>query len=286
MNFSALEQIRALRDWYYEFDLGGYKTPAARPEWAIRHRMRRQYLMGPVLKLFGGTLAGRRVLDLGCNEGYFTQAALEAGAAFVLGLDEQQEKLARARLVLETIEIPADRYELRCADAETLQPSDGPFDLVLLLGMLHWLPVQKTLKLLETLGQIQPEVVLVDTVLFAAEGPVLRLRRESLGPMDPYRDQRVCLLPSATGLLELMGSFGYRGVILKPEFSDWTGSEDYQTGVRRGFLFARTLDLSGLTVPVQSTLTAGQDISLQDASWKDLLKALGRKLLRKLRRRP
>lgn len=285
MNFSALEQIRALRDWYYEFDLGEYKTPAARPEWAVRHRMRRQYLMGPVQELFGGALAGRRVLDLGCNEGFFTLAALEAKAAFVLGLDEQQEKLARARLVLEALEIPANRYELRCADADTLRPTEGPFDVALLLGMLHWLPVRKTLKLLETLAQMQTEALLVDTVLSASEEPVLRLRQERLGPMDPYQDQRVCLLPSAAGLLKLMESFGYRGVILKPEFTDWTGSEDYQTGVRRGFLFVRTLDLSRLTAPTESPLTAGQEISLQDASWKDLLKALGRKLLRKLRLR-
>ncbi len=284
MNFSAIEQIRSLPDWYYEFDLGEYKTPTVRPEWATRHRMRRQYLVGPVLELFGGSLTGRRVLDLGCNEGYFILAALEAKAAYVLGLDEQQEKLARARLVLEALEIPTNRYELRCADAETLRPTDGPFDLVLLLGLFHWLPVRKTLKLLETLAQMQAEALVVDTVLSASEGPVLRLRREQLGPMDPYQDQRVCLLPSAAGLLELMEAFGYRGVILKPQFPEWTGAEDYQNGVRRGFLFARTLDLSRLTAPIESPLTTGQDISLQDASWKDLLKAMGRKLLRKLRR--
>ncbi|MCS7306727.1 MAG: class I SAM-dependent methyltransferase [Thermoguttaceae bacterium] len=282
MNFSAFEQIRTLQDWYYEFDLGGYKTPVAKPEWAIRHQMRRQYLMGPVLEVFGGTLAGRRVLDLGCNEGYFTLAALEAEAAFVLALDEHQEKLHRARLVLEALEIPTHRYELRCTDVETLRPADGPFDLVLLLGMLHWLPVRKALKLLETLAQMEPELLLVDTVLYPSEGAVLRLRREQLGPMDPYRDSRVCLLPSTAGLLELMGSFGYRGVVLRPQFADWTGSKDYQTGVRRGFLFARTLDLSRLSAPTESPLPAGQDITLQEASWKDLVKALSRKLLRKL----
>jgi SAM-dependent methyltransferase len=281
---SVLEHIRSVEGWYYEFELEGYKTPVARPEHAVRHRMRRQYLMDPVLELWGGNLRGRRVLDLGCNEGYFSLAALQAEAAFVLGLDPQADRLQRAGWVFQASRIDPDRYELRCADVDALRPEAGRFDVVLLLGLLHWLPVAQAIRLLNTLSQMQAELLVVDTVVCAERGPVLRLRRQSLGPADPYRDGRICLLPSPAGLLDLMESFGYRGVVLRPQFADWTGSEDYRSGVRRGFLFARSLDFSRLTVPTEPAADRPSD-ALQDASWKELIQALGRKLLRQWTRR-
>jgi len=62
-----------------------------------------------LLDLCGGSLTGRRVLDVACNCGGFSVEAAKSGAAFVLGIDvvdrylEQAEFIKRA-LALENVE--------------------------------------------------------------------------------------------------------------------------------------------------------------------------------------
>jgi 2-polyprenyl-3-methyl-5-hydroxy-6-metoxy-1,4-benzoquinol methylase len=56
-------------------------------ERANRHQQRYRYFFEPLVRLFGGSLKGHRVLDLGCNAGFWSLKAAEAGADFVLGVD-------------------------------------------------------------------------------------------------------------------------------------------------------------------------------------------------------
>lgn len=42
-------------------------------------------------------LTGKSFLDVGCNEGYFCNAALAAGAASVVGIDASKSAIALAR---------------------------------------------------------------------------------------------------------------------------------------------------------------------------------------------
>ena len=50
----------------------------------------------PALQAMLPTLAGKRVLDLGCGYGWFCRAARELGAADVVGIDLSAKMLARA----------------------------------------------------------------------------------------------------------------------------------------------------------------------------------------------
>ncbi|MCK4793685.1 MAG: hypothetical protein KAV87_58695 [Desulfobacteraceae bacterium] len=62
------------------------------------------------------------------------------------------------------------------------------------------------------------------------------------------------ILPTQIGLLEMLYDLGYSGVVLKPCFSDWTGSFDYRNGVRRAFIFAKQTDLTKLRVTIEDAL--------------------------------
>lgn len=77
------EEIRAkiasFPRWHYQFDLAGNLTPIFREKWIVRHRERKRYFFDPVVQLFGGSLKGKRVLDLGCNAGFWSLNAAEAG---------------------------------------------------------------------------------------------------------------------------------------------------------------------------------------------------------------
>src|SRR5690606_28533614 len=84
------QKIASFPRWHYQFDLAGNLTPIFREKWIIRHRERKRYFFDPVVDLCGGSLKGKRVLDLGCNAGFWSLNAAEAGADFVLGVDGRQ----------------------------------------------------------------------------------------------------------------------------------------------------------------------------------------------------
>ena len=100
------DRIAEFPAWHYSFEFeGGVRTPAASAGAANRHEQRRRYFFQSLLELTGGTLKGRRVLDLGCNAGFWSLASLQAGADFVLGIDAQQMYIDQAELVFTAKEI-------------------------------------------------------------------------------------------------------------------------------------------------------------------------------------
>src|SRR5690349_25791 len=93
------ERIAAFPRWHYEFDLQGEKTPIYDPTRRNRHLQRRKYFFDPLVQLAGGSLKGKRVLDLGCNAGYWSLLAAQAGADYVLGIDGRQMHIDQSNLV-------------------------------------------------------------------------------------------------------------------------------------------------------------------------------------------
>ena len=85
------ERISAFPRWHYRFEFEqGIATRPPDPGMANRHEQRRRYIFEPLLTLTGGSLRGRRVLDLGCNAGYWSLLAAEAHADFVVGIDARE----------------------------------------------------------------------------------------------------------------------------------------------------------------------------------------------------
>src|SRR3954451_7714811 len=95
------ERVAGFPQWHYEFDLGGVRTPIFDQAHVNRHAQRRAYFFEPLVRLCGGSLAGRRVLALGCNAGFWSLAAIDAGADFVLGIDARRMHVEQANLVFE-----------------------------------------------------------------------------------------------------------------------------------------------------------------------------------------
>jgi hypothetical protein len=63
-----VRRIASFPDWHYDFDLRGNRT---RPSGAAdKAGPRAAYFMEPVIQHYGGSLSGKRVLDLGCNAGF------------------------------------------------------------------------------------------------------------------------------------------------------------------------------------------------------------------------
>ncbi|HET7568429.1 MAG TPA: class I SAM-dependent methyltransferase [Gaiellaceae bacterium] len=238
------ERVAAFEYWHYEFDLGGgVVTPIADPTKRARHAERRRYFFDPVVELLGG-LQGRRVLDLGCNAGFWSLAAIEAGAEFVLGIEGRRTLLDQAELVFDAKGVDRSRYEFRLADVFDVDLGDARFDVVLCLGLLYH--VNRPVELLRRISGWNGDVLVVDTDLSSLAGSAFELRRESTGdPRNSLADELI-LWPTARAVHDLVAAFGYACVELEPRFGSWEGSPDFRAGRRRAFVCAKRTPLDAL----------------------------------------
>ena len=240
------ERVESFPRWHYEFDLNGVRTPIFERAHVNRHQQRKNYFFAPLVRLCGGTLAGKRVLDLGCNAGFWSLSAIEAGAEFVLGVDGRQMHVDQANLVFETKGIDASRYRFELADVFSLDLSEeDPFDIVLCLGLLYH--VSKPFELMERISEWNRDLLVVDTTLDPQPGPYFRIRWQDLESPRAAVDRAVALYPSKEAVASLAREFGYESVtMLRPRFTDWEGSGSYRKGTRRAFICAKHTALDGL----------------------------------------
>jgi tRNA (mo5U34)-methyltransferase len=135
------DEIREPPAWMYPWRLSdSITTPVLDPELPDVHRTRLELMEGPVRETLSAVGPQAKVLDLACNEGWFSHRMLEWGASHVLGVDIRPRVIQRAELIRAHFGIPRDRMELRCADVFDLDASEhGTFDVVLCLGLVYHL---------------------------------------------------------------------------------------------------------------------------------------------------
>jgi SAM-dependent methyltransferase len=252
-------KISSFPRWHYQFDLAGHKTPI-HGEFRINgHEQRRRYFFEPLVELCGGTLEGKRVLDLGCNAGFWSLHAIERGCDFVLGIDGRQMHIDQANFVFEVKGMDKGRYEFITGNIFEIDFRDfGSFDVVLCLGLLYH--VSKQVDLLERISAVNTDILVIDTNLSLAPGSYLRLRAEDLDSPLHATERELVFSPTKKAVVDMTRAFGYSTVVLKPQFSDYTGCRKYRQGRRRAFLCTKKSPLSELSVrtePVSSTPRLG-----------------------------
>lgn len=274
------ERVNRFARWHYEFDLQGIRTPIADPTRINRHQQRKAYFFDPLVKFAGGTLANRRVLDLGCNAGFWSLACIEAGASEVIGIDGRRMHIEQAELVFAVKGIEKSRYNFLTANLFEIDFRElGSFDLVLCLGLLYH--VRHPILLLEKIVEVNDDLLVIDTALSRAKGAHLEIARE---PTDDPRnsvDSEIVLRPTRQAVIELTSEVGYKTVALEPRMSDYTGAEDYRAGVRRAFWCAKQTSLNELPVSVERLKAASHLTSSPDGRLSTKIKNRLRRLARR-----
>lgn len=244
------QKIASFPRWHYQFDLAGNLTPIFREKWIIRHRERKRYFVDPVIDLFGGSLKGKRVLDLGSNAGFWSLTAAEAGADFVLGVDGRQMHVDQSNFVFEVKGIDKSRYHFALGNIYEFDFKQyGPFDIVFNFGLMYH--IAKPMGLIELISEVNTDILVIDTGIIRMPGSFVRYRRESTDDPRATMEYDLVSSPSKEALRDMMGPFGYKSVCLKPQFRDYVGSKRYEVGLRRAFLGAKKTDLSKLRVPIE-----------------------------------
>jgi Methyltransferase domain len=168
---------------------------------------------------------GARVIDIASHDGRWSFAALETGAAEVLGIEARDELVDAARANLDHYGVDPSRYRFVAGDVfDVLGRDEGPVDVVLCLGFLY-----HTLRYPELMHRIRdraPRHLIVDTFVVAGRTakPVVHLftertKRESNAVVDPFSHGNRTLVgwPSLTGLEALVEAYGFA----VERYSDW-----------------------------------------------------------------
>jgi SAM-dependent methyltransferase len=269
------ERVARFPRWHYEFDLNGVRTPIFDRRHLNRHEQRKNYFFWPLVRLCGGSLGGKRVLDLGCNAGFWSLLAIQAGADFVLGVDGRHMHVDQANLVFEAKGVESSRYRFEVSDVFTLDlTAEDPFDIVLCLGLLYH--VSKPFELMERISTWNTDLLVLDTTLDTRPGPYFRMRHQNIAEPRAAVDRPVALYPSKEAVAALAREFGYRSVrMLRPRFTSWEGSRSYRNGRRRAFFCAKHTALNDLdSEPLETSRR-------QDASGR--ITRVARRVRRRLR---
>lgn len=245
-------KIASFPTWHYQLDLKGNLTPIHKEDRVNRHRQRKAYFFDPLVDLFGGSLAGKRVLDLGCNAGFWSLCAAEAGCDYVLGLDGRQMHVDQANLVFEVNEVEENRYDFVAANLFDVDLSSfGAFDIVLCLGLMYH--ISKPVDLMERIAQVNSDVLLIDTTLSTVPGSYLEIKHDRLDRVRHAVDYELVMHPTWEAVHDLARQFGYSTAALEPRFGDYEGAQDYRNGRRRAFLCAKQTDVSRVPAAVEQT---------------------------------
>jgi SAM-dependent methyltransferase len=248
------EELRARIDsfprWNYRFEFDdGISTPVGDRARINRNRERRSYFFERLLAVTGGSLQGRRVLDLGCGAGFWALAAVEAGADFVLGVDSKQEYIDQAELVFEAKGIDATRYRFQSGDFFDAK-LDREYDTVLCLGVLD--RIDRPVELFELISAAGAELIVIDS-------DVSRARASLFEVSHLYRTRDVdgdgmVLIPSRQAVAELAARHGFETVALALDVADYTGMDDYRRERRCAFICSRGRELSELPAQARARL--------------------------------
>jgi SAM-dependent methyltransferase len=244
------DRIAAFPRWHYRFEFDdGVSTPVVDLGKVNRHEQRRRYFFDALLQVTGGSLQGRRVLDLGCNAGWWSLQAIEAGADFVLGVDVRQMHIDQANLVFEAKGIDSARYRFEQGDVFT-HDFGNSFDVVLCLGLMEH--VAKPVELLERMAASGAELLVIDTALSGASSSCFEISHLD----EPDAHGELVLVPTRDAVIELAARSGYNAVALARNITDYAGMEDYRRLRRLAFICSRSASLQMLPREAGSRLAA------------------------------
>ncbi len=154
-----LERVEYLKPWFHTIDLGNGMVIERDPEYGPE-RDYPEVLWRKVQRVLPQNLDGLRVLDVGCNGGFFSVEMKRAGAGYVLGIEAFPQYFEQAKLVREIVGMEID---LRCMNVYDLTDDLGPFDISLFLGVLYHL--KNPIGALEKLARVTRGVLVVESAV-------------------------------------------------------------------------------------------------------------------------
>lgn len=163
--------------WHYAYEFEGKLSLEGNnygiPFQTVDRPLKRfKHFMPYLVDACGGSLKGKRILDIACNSGFFSIQCALMGAE-VIGFDGREELIEQANFIKNIIGI--DNVEFKVMDFWSMNPEalSGKFDACLCLGLLYHLP--KPIEALELLRTMSKGPILLNTQVHRSPHPEILL---------------------------------------------------------------------------------------------------------------
>ena len=155
---AIIEKVRSLGPWFHNFEIasGIWTNPSGRFP-GIGYPMERWRL----IEAFLTDVRGKSCLDVGCSSGFFSLKLKELGAAYVLGVDfeQQPQAIEQAQFSARTLGLDVDFRTMSVYELGTL---NRRFDIILFMGVFYHL--RHPLLALETVRALCAETMIFQTI--------------------------------------------------------------------------------------------------------------------------
>ena len=263
-----IEKINSFPFWMNQFDLKGNLTPVSEIRSVNGALQRKSYFFDPLVKFFGGSLKGKRILDIGCNAGFFALQAIESGCDYIVGIDGRQMHIDQANFVYEVKEVNNNRYEFVCGNVFDLDFKNfGNFDIVMCLGFFHHM--NRHMQLLEKIAEVNNDILVLETRVSKLPGTFMMIMHEDIDDFTNSVDYSLTMLPTKKTVLSMNRQFGYNSIILKPQPAHNAALENYRLNRRKAFICSKKSDLSPFPAEVESINLKSEvlDVASMGINW-------------------
>jgi LPS sulfotransferase NodH len=197
---------------------------------AIRLRHRHDVIVSRNRELFRDA----RVLDIMSAHGFWTLAALDAGAAHVVGVEPSGSHVATAEKTFAEYAIKTDTYRFVTSGIIPALRSFAPdeFDVVLCKGFFEQCHFPEFFR---QLVRLRPKHVILDTAIANGHGVAAHFT------VATGRDDTILATPNHE-LIAFLCKFGFSWRLIDWQgmgISDWTGVQDYAADRHRTYVLER-----------------------------------------------
>lgn len=162
--------------WYQNIDLKNGIRTKTRQVWGeeIDHPKTR---WKAVEKAFPATFAGKSVLDVGCNAGFFSFVAAERGADYVCGIDANEKYIRQAQFANE---LRGDNVDFRALPIQRLSSLERKFDITICIGLLYHLA--DIYGAIRSISAMTTEMAIVESAIYSDDDriPLVRVAQQAV----------------------------------------------------------------------------------------------------------
>lgn len=226
--------------WNFQFTIDGKNTLDSKKHHKLLRRIagRKRLFMDPLVQ--SGYLKGKRVLDIGCNSGYWSLVALtEGGAEHVTGVDASPELVKQAQFAFGKNGMDDKQYEFVLDDAyHFLSTGEQSFDVILCLGFFYH--INDPVRLLSLMSDACKSFVVMDTILHKDKEALISVRPVCKKNIIDKANITLELVSSQKALFWMAEETGFLfGRLLTDDFEKISSMWDYIAGQRSAFIFSK-----------------------------------------------
>lgn len=183
---------------------------------------------------------GARVLDLMSSHGFWSLAAIDAGASHVTGIDPSREAVEAAKQGFAEYPIDTKSYQFINSPVPKALRGLKPdaIDLVLCHGFLELVDPRFFFK---QMARLRPKHIILDTRVVRGQGRIVRFALRS-GEAPAGRYKNITTIPNHDLIAFLCDYFQFRLHQIDWQtmgITNWTGIADYESDRRRTYVLDR-----------------------------------------------